>query len=92
MFHISIKRQKIRLSNDINNIRMDKRILLEIKKLIFFFLKSLASATSLNNLFQPLTLYTHGVKVQMEGTKSQIFFKCPSFCFMKSRRNVKKIH
>ena len=68
MYHISIKRQIIRLSNDINNIRMDKRILLkinkEIKKIkIPYFL---ASDTSLNNLFQPLKLYTHGVKVQMK--------------------------
>ena len=30
MYHISMKRQIIRLSNDINNIRMDKRILLKI--------------------------------------------------------------
>ena len=30
MYHISIKRQIIRLSIDINNIRMDKRILLKI--------------------------------------------------------------
>ena len=31
MFHISIERQILRLSNDMNNIRMDKRILLKIK-------------------------------------------------------------
>ena len=31
MFHISIKRHIIRLSNDMNNIRMDKRILLKMK-------------------------------------------------------------
>ena len=28
----------------------------------------------------------------MEGTLSQIFFKCPSFCFMESRKNVSKVH
>ena len=31
MYHISIERQIIRLSNDMNNIIMDKRILLIIK-------------------------------------------------------------
>ena len=54
MYHISIERQIIRLSNDMNNIRMDKRILLIIKQEIekwFFFLIFLASDTSLNNLF-----------------------------------------
>ena len=30
MYHISIKRQIIRLSNDMNNVRMDKEILLKI--------------------------------------------------------------
>ena len=32
MYYISIERQIIRLSNDINNIRMNKRILLKINR------------------------------------------------------------
>ena len=54
MYHISIKRQIIRLSNDINNIKVGKRILLKINKEFeksFFFFKYLASDISLNNLF-----------------------------------------
>ena len=76
-----------------NNIRIDKRILLITKQEIekcFFFLNFSASDTSLNNLFYKLELYRHGVKVQMEGNVSQISFKCSSFCFMKSRRKCVK--
>ena len=41
MYHMLIKRQIIRLSNDIDNIKMCKRILQETKKLkkSFVFLK-----------------------------------------------------
>ena len=52
MYHILIKRQILRLSNDMNNIRMDKRILLKINykiENVFFSLISLASDISLNN-------------------------------------------
>ena len=66
MYHVSIKRQIIRLSNDMNNIKMDKRILLKINKemeKLFFFLIFLAGDTSRNNSFKPLKLYRHGVKV-----------------------------
>ena len=57
---------------------------------MFFFLNFLVNDTSLNDLFQPLKLYRHGVKVQMEGTVTQFFFKCPSFGFMKSRKKCLK--
>ena len=54
MYYILIKRQIIRLSNGISNIKMGKRMLLKInnknEKLVFF-LKFLASDISLNNLF-----------------------------------------
>ena len=52
MYYILIKRQIIRLSNGISNIKMGKRMLLKInnknEKLVFF-LKYLASDISLNN-------------------------------------------
>ena len=93
MYYILIKRQIIRLSNGISNIKMGKRMLLKINQeneKRVFFLKFLASDISLNNLFEPLKLSRHGVKVWKEGTVSQIIFKCPSFCFMKSRKKCFK--
>ena len=89
IYHISIKRQILRLSNDIDNIKMVKRILLkinyEIEKSVFL-LNSLTIDILLNNLFKPLKLYKNGVKVWIEGTMSQIFFRCPHLLFMKSRK------
>ena len=52
--HILIKRQIKRLSNDISNIKMGKRMLLKINQKnekLAFFLKLLANHISLNNLF-----------------------------------------
>ena len=53
MYHMLIKRQIIRLSNDIDNIKMCKRILQETKKLkkVLFSLNVLASDISLDFFF-----------------------------------------
>ena len=54
MYYILIKRQIIRLSNGISNIKMGKRMLLKINnknEKYFFSLNFLASDISLNNLF-----------------------------------------
>ena len=52
MYHLLIKRQIIRLSNDVNNINMGKTILRKIDwEKIVFFLKFVASDISPNNLF-----------------------------------------
>ena len=54
MYYIFIKRQMIRLSNDIRNIKMGKRILLKINwkfEKCFFFFIFLASDISLNFFF-----------------------------------------
>ena len=54
MYHLLIKRQIIRLSNDVNNINMGKTILPKIEwefEKFVFFLKFVASDISLNNLF-----------------------------------------
>ena len=54
MYHILIKSQILRLSNDINNIKMGKRMPLKINqefKKNVFFLKFLARDISFNNFF-----------------------------------------
>ena len=64
MYHMLIKRQIIRLSNDINNIKMGKRILLKINQEIeksSFSLNFLASDISLNKKKLSLKLYRHEV-------------------------------
>ena len=76
-----------------SNIKMGKRMHLKInqkKEKIVFLLKFLASHISLTNLFSPLKLYRHGVRVWLDDSVSQIFFKCPSFCFMKYRKKCFK--
>ena len=54
MYYILIKRQIIRLSNGISNIKVGKRMPLKINnknEKIVFFLKYLANNISLKNLF-----------------------------------------
>ena len=54
MYHVLIKRQVIRLSNDIRNMKMCKRILMKINRefeKLVFFLDFWAIDISLNNLF-----------------------------------------
>ena len=86
MYHVLIRRQIIKLSNDITIVKMGKRILLKIsrefEKNIFFLLFEMKFSGEVG-------------KAPMEGTVSQISFIGPSFCFWKSRKkgfkNVVKV-
>ena len=67
MYHILMKRQIIRLFNDISNIQEGRR-------------------TLLNNWFQSLKLYRHGVEVWAKRYVSQTLFMVPCFCSGKSKK------
>ena len=65
MYHALIRRQIIKLSNDITKIKMGKSILLKISRefeKLIFVLHFLASDISLNNLFDTITFYGDVVK------------------------------
>ena len=89
MYHALIRRQIIKLSNDITKIKMGKSILLKISwefEKMIFFLYFLASDISLDNLFKSIKFKGDVVEVPIEGTMSQIFYLGPSFYLMKSRK------
>ena len=77
--------------DDIDFISIEAGILLNREyEQLDICLHFLAGDISLNTLFRSMNLYRHNVKIHIEGTVSQIFLICFTFCFIKFRKKCLK--
>ena len=91
---VPLNSQRMKISFNIKHIFADEKTYelegRKFEKLLFNFY-FLNCDILLNNTFSNTKSSIHIDNIHMEGTVSQIFYICLSFCFMKCRKFIQKI-